>query len=122
MPKCIKVLSLFIVLIFVFFSPLNSQYLDELTQKIKGTRMRVSSGNLVNNEDALPIEGGKTETLAVLKGPGKITHIWMTIGAFWVYPLIYLRFFSGNKLKPVSGTQNEKLLGAAIFFFCHLNS
>lgn len=40
--------------------------------------------------------------------------IWMTIGAFWVYPLIYLRFFSGNKLKPVSGIQNEKLLGAAI--------
>ena len=104
MPKCIKAVSLFIVLILVFFSPLNSQYLDELTQKIKGTRMRVSSGNLVNNEDALPIDGGKTETLAVLKGPGKITHIWMTIGAHDLrYPrsLVLRIYWDGSDVPSV---------------------
>lgn len=35
-----------------------------------------------SNNDAQLIEPGQTFTLAEIDGPGRITHIWMTIGAF----------------------------------------
>ncbi|MBM3285714.1 MAG: DUF2961 domain-containing protein, partial [Candidatus Aminicenantes bacterium] len=56
-----------------------SQEMDSLAEKMKGGSRRVSSGKILLNGDAVPLEPGETKILAALKGPGKITHIWMTI-------------------------------------------
>lgn len=61
------------------FTPISAQDLDSLSLKMKGKSMRASSSNIQYNRDAAPIEAGETKTLAVLEGPGKITHIWMTM-------------------------------------------
>jgi len=103
-PIRIKIISFFLAFLIVFFIPLNSQYLDELTQKIKGTRMRASSGSIHDNHDAIPIEGGETAILALLKGPAKITHIWMTIGAHDIrYPhsLVLRIYWDGSDIPSV---------------------
>jgi len=39
--------------------------------------MRASSGNPANNADSARFAIGETRTLAHLKGPGKIAHIWL---------------------------------------------
>lgn len=74
-----RVLSVLICLLVIVFVPLFAQNLDSLSSKMKGKSKRASSGNILYNRDATPIEAGETKTLAVLEGPGKITHIWMTI-------------------------------------------
>jgi hypothetical protein len=63
--------------------PASGQTLDDLTQEIKGRRMRASSGlfDPESNIDAWPIDPGATATIADLEGPGEIQHIWFTIGA-----------------------------------------
>jgi len=40
--------------------------------------MRASSGNAVDNSDSDKFAIGESKTIAVLDGPGKIAHIWMT--------------------------------------------
>ncbi|MGY8826868.1 MAG: glycoside hydrolase family 172 protein [Candidatus Latescibacterota bacterium] len=53
--------------------------LDQLTQLRSGHTGRVSSwAHDGRNSDAWWIEPGQTRVLADIKGPGKITHIWMT--------------------------------------------
>ncbi len=63
------------------------QLLGDLTQWKPGRSMRVGSNvwnendpyDRANNGDRLDrIEAGETFVLADLKGPGEITHIWMT--------------------------------------------
>lgn len=104
MQKQIKMMSFFIILLVFVSLPLSCQYLDDLTQKIKATSMRVSSGNILNNEDALPVDAGQTATLAKIKGSGKITHIWMTIGAHDIrYPrsLVLRIYWDGSEIPSV---------------------
>lgn len=57
--------------------PVASQSLENLTKAQKGRSMRASSGNLIDNSDSEKFEPGETKTIAHLKGPGKITHIWL---------------------------------------------
>ena len=44
------------------------------------------------------IEGGKTETLAEISGPGAIQHIWMTPTGNWRYSI--LRFYWDDEKEP----------------------
>ncbi len=54
-----------------------SQTLESITQPEPGRSMRASSGNPFNNEDSAKLAIGETITIAHLKGPGKIEHIWL---------------------------------------------
>ncbi len=76
------------ILMAVFFpSVLQGQSLADLTRWEEGRSRRASSNVWVendpydgqNNKDRLDrVEAGETVVLADLKGPGTITHIWMT--------------------------------------------
>ena len=57
--------------------PLEAQSLSALTLPQEGRSMRASSGNTGNNDDAIDLAAGETKTIAVLQGPGKITHFWL---------------------------------------------
>ena len=57
--------------------PLASQSLSVLTQPQEGRSMRATSGNPNNNDDAIDLAKGETKTIAMLEGPGKITHFWL---------------------------------------------
>ena len=54
-----------------------SQSLESITQPQPGKSMRASSGNPFDNSDSAKIAVGETITIAELKGPGKISHIWL---------------------------------------------
>ncbi len=70
----------FVICLAILIHPsLFSQDLDSISSKLDGKTMRASSGNIQYNRDTTPIEAGETKTLTLLEGPGKITHIWMTI-------------------------------------------
>lgn len=60
-----------------------AQDLADITRPIDARRMRASSGlfDPESNDDALRIAPGETATLAELRGPGEIRHMWFTIGA-----------------------------------------
>ncbi|HOW86813.1 MAG TPA: DUF2961 domain-containing protein [Candidatus Aminicenantes bacterium] len=57
-------------------TPAAAQSLTALTAPQEGRTMRATSGNTENNDDYLVFTKGETKTLAVLEGPGKITHFW----------------------------------------------
>jgi len=64
---------------------------------------RVSSWDRTGgNADAIPIEGGRTATLADIAGPGSIRHIWFTISAQDQNYLrkVVLRMFWDNEKEP----------------------
>ncbi len=55
-------------------------FLDHLTQPQNYRAKRISSYDRTGgNADARPIKQGETLTLAEIKGPGQIAHIWFTI-------------------------------------------
>jgi hypothetical protein len=56
----------------------RAQSLDSLTQPQQGRPMRATSGNAADNEDCQQFASGQCRTIAVLDGPGQITHLWMT--------------------------------------------
>ncbi len=56
---------------------LMGQSLGALTIPLEGRSMRATSGNPNNNDDAIDLAKGETKTIAILEGPGKITHIWL---------------------------------------------
>ena len=56
----------------------QAQDLETITRPIAGRSMRVSSGNANDNSDCDRFAAGECKTIAVLEGPGKIAHIWMT--------------------------------------------
>lgn len=70
--------------------------------------------NLENgNGDARPIDPGKTLTLAELKGPGRITHIWFTIAdneRFYGKKLVLRMYWDGETKPSVEVPLND--------FFC----
>ncbi|MBN1589219.1 MAG: DUF2961 domain-containing protein [Pirellulales bacterium] len=55
-----------------------AQILESITHPRQGKSMRASSGNYYDNNDNMPLAPGETKTIAHLKGPGKITHMWFT--------------------------------------------
>jgi hypothetical protein len=59
-------------------SQVVAQTLEALTAPQAGTSMRTSSGNQIDNSDSDKFAIGESKTIALLKGPGKIAHIWMT--------------------------------------------
>jgi hypothetical protein len=80
------------------------QELDSLALKMKGMSMRSSSGKIMYNGDAVPIAPGETKTLAVLEGPGKVTHVWMTIFSEDLrYPrsVVLRMYWDGSKIPSV---------------------
>jgi len=77
--------------------------------------MRASSSdpNLAGNGDARPIAPGKTLTLAELKGPGRIAHIWFTIAdneRFYGKKLVLRMYWDGEATPSVEAPLND--------FFC----
>ena len=64
---------------------------------------RVSSWDQTGgNRDAIPVEPGKTATLADIEGPGSIRHIWFTIGCADQHYLrkVVLRMFWDGEEHP----------------------
>ena len=75
-----KILSLLFILPAVIGAavpPLSAQSLSVLTQPLEGRSMRATSGNPNDNSDAADFAKGETKTIALLEGPGKITHFWL---------------------------------------------
>ena len=75
-----KILSLLFILPAVIGTavpPLSAQSLSVLTQPLEGRSMRATSGNPNDNADAADFAKGETKTIALLEGPGKITHFWL---------------------------------------------
>lgn len=56
----------------------RAQTMETLTRPQAGRSMRATSGNSLDNADSDRFAIGESKTIAVLQGPGKITHIWMT--------------------------------------------
>lgn len=56
----------------------EAQTLNAITLPQAGRSMRATSGNAVDNSDSAKFAIGESKTIAVLDGPGKIAHIWMT--------------------------------------------
>ena len=54
-----------------------AQTLEAITRPHQGRSMRATSGNAENNSDSAKFDVGETKTIAHLKGPGKIQHIWL---------------------------------------------
>jgi len=67
----------FIFLLFNMVPSAFSQSLDAITRPLRGQSMRATSGNLTNNSDSAKFAIGETKTIAHLKGPGQINHIWL---------------------------------------------
>jgi hypothetical protein len=57
--------------------PVFGQSLGALTVPQEGRSMRATSGNPNNNDDAIDLAKGETKTIALLDGPGKLTHFWL---------------------------------------------
>ena len=54
-----------------------AQSLEAITHPHDGRSMRASSGNPLDNADSEKFAIGETKTIALLKGPGKILHMWL---------------------------------------------
>jgi len=67
-----------VLLSLIMSMPLYSQSLEAITQPQQGRSMRASSGNRLDNSDSDKFAIGQTKTIALLKGPGKIAHMWFT--------------------------------------------
>jgi hypothetical protein len=60
-----------------FSLPGEAQSLKSLIHAQEGRSLRASSGNRLENQDAVRLEKGESKTIAVLEGPGNIAHIWL---------------------------------------------
>ncbi|MBN1123397.1 MAG: DUF2961 domain-containing protein [Sedimentisphaerales bacterium] len=70
------------VFVLVFFGMIAvsegfPQSLESITLPQSGRSMRASSGNPFDNADSEKFSIGESKTIALLKGPGKIAHIWL---------------------------------------------
>ncbi len=92
-----------IVIFGLAFTPsLWSQSLNSLTQPLEGRSMRATSGNPYDNNDSADFKVGETKTIAVLEGPGKITHIWLVPSSMDIrYPrALVLRIYWDGAAAP----------------------
>ncbi len=77
MRKVRLIFSVLVLFVSLIYLPLFSQTLNNLTEQQAGKSMRASSGNPFDNSDSAKFDVGETKTIAVLNGPGKITHFWL---------------------------------------------
>ena len=116
--KITHIVSVVVFVLSLFGPSSYGQSLEALTQWQEGRSMRVGSNVWVeddmydgqNNKDRPDrIEAGQTHVLADLKGPGVITHIWMTFlhePHFWVtdgaanHQEMLLRIYWDGREKP----------------------
>lgn len=99
-----KMVFVSIVILLVSLFPLRSQTLNALTKPQQGRSMRASSGNPFNNSDSVKLEKGETKTIAVLNGPGEITHIWLAPSSLNIrYPraLVLRIYWDGSDIPSV---------------------
>ncbi len=61
-----------------FAGKASAQTLEAISHPQAGRSMRATSGNSEDNADSDSLAIGESKTIALLQGPGKITHIWMT--------------------------------------------
>ena len=83
---------------------LTAQTLESITQPQKGRSMRATSGNPYNNSDSMKFEIGETKTIALLEGPGKVTHIWLVPSSMDIrYPraLVLRIYWDGSDIPSV---------------------
>ena len=73
-----KTICLATILLAIVGSQAEAQTLEAISRPQAGRSMRASSGNAVDNSDSDKFAIGESKTIAVLHGPGKIAHIWMT--------------------------------------------
>lgn len=73
-----KLMCVAAALLTIVGSQSSGQTLESISRPQSGRSMRVSSGNAVDNSDSAKFAIGETKTIAQLRGPGKILHIWMT--------------------------------------------
>jgi hypothetical protein len=88
MTKCRRLSVLLVWGCFLTVNSIQPQTLTDLARPQEGRSMRASSGNPVDNNDAINLKAGETRTIAVLKGPGKVTHMWF---APWSMDIRYPR-------------------------------
>ena len=80
---------------------IGSHLLASLTQTKRAKTLRASSWDTSGrNRDAWVIEGGETRVLADLKGPGCITHIWMTQSGEGAFRNVVLKMFWDGEDDP----------------------
>ncbi len=104
MKKSKTIFLVLILFLLISFFPLYSQTLSDLTEPQEGKSMRASSGNPFNNSDSAKFKIGETKTIAVLKGPGKITHIWLVPSSMDIrYPraLVLRIYWDGSEIPSV---------------------
>jgi hypothetical protein len=79
-----------------------AQSMSSLTQPLDGRSMRATSGNPYDNNDSADFKVGETKTIAVLEGPGKITHIWLVPSSMDIrYPrALVLRIYWDGAASP----------------------
>ncbi|GAH42778.1 unnamed protein product, partial [marine sediment metagenome] len=83
---------------------LTAQTLESITQPQKGRSMRATSGNPYNNSDSMKFEIGETKTIALLEGPGKVTHMWLVPSSMDIrYPraLVLRIYWDGSDIPSV---------------------
>jgi hypothetical protein len=88
----------------VFVSPLFPQSLKSLTMPLEGKSMRASSGNPFDNSDSAKFAPGEEKTIAHLKGPGRITHIWFVPSSMeirWPRSLVLRIYWDGSDVPSV---------------------
>jgi hypothetical protein len=78
-----------------FALPAAGQDLKDLMRAQEGISARASTGKLAENGDSIRLEKGESRTVAVLKGPGKIAHIWFIANSMDIrYPrAVVLRIY-----------------------------
>lgn len=82
----------------------NAQSLETITSRQPGISLRASSGNPFNNKDNIGLDKGETKTISLLKGPGKIVHIWMTAFSMnirWPRALVLRIYWDGSDIPSV---------------------
>jgi len=82
--------------------PAFGQGLDDLMRAKDGISQRASTGQPAANEDAIHLEKGASRTVAVLKGPGRIAHIWFIASSLDIrYPrAVVLRIYWDGASTP----------------------
>ncbi len=80
-------------------------YLDHLARAQDYRAKRISSYDRTGgNYDARPIKPGKTLTLAEIKGPGQIAHLWFTIACGdrnYLRRLVFRAYWDGAKTPAI---------------------
>lgn len=98
------IFSILVLFVSIINFPLFSQTLSHLTEQQAGKSMRASSGNPFDNSDSAKFDVGETKTIAVLKGPGKITHFWLVPSSMDIrYPraLVMRIYWDGSDVPSV---------------------